>query len=87
MASRFNFLYGRVGRSASPNGSRPDGSDERCQTIVMDWSRTPAGLVTDPRAIPHVPHRVCKQLDAEADRFLPHPVRMYVDYMRIFQTR
>lgn len=68
----------------------------RWQTMVMDWSPksirfylngVPAGTVTDPAAIPHVPQHVCVQLDAEADRFLHHSTRMYVDYVRVYPRR
>jgi beta-glucanase (GH16 family) len=71
-----------------------DADGTHWQTIVMDWSAkairfylngVSAGTVTDPRAIPHVPHHVCVQLDAESDRSLIRPVRMYVDYIRIYQ--
>jgi beta-glucanase (GH16 family) len=71
-----------------------DADGTRWQTIVMDWSAkairfylngAPAGTVTNPRAIPHVPHHVCVQLDAESDGSLVRPVRMYVDYIRVYQ--
>jgi hypothetical protein len=41
--------------------------------------------VDDPYAIPDVLHHVCIQLDARATRALARPVRMFVDYIRVYQ--
>jgi beta-glucanase (GH16 family) len=69
-----------------------DGS--QWHTVAMDWRAdairfyldgAPAGVVTDKAAIPDVPHHLDIQLDAWANRTLPAPVRMYVDYVRIYR--
>jgi Glycosyl hydrolases family 16 len=63
-------------------------------TMEMDWrpgairfyrDGSLAGIVTDPAAIPHVPHHLDVQLDAYANTTLPAPVRLYVDYVRIYR--
>jgi hypothetical protein len=63
-------------------------------TMAMDWSPTSIRIyrdgalvwtVTDPNAIPRTPHHLCIQLDAFANRQLKAPVRMYVDWVRIYQ--
>jgi hypothetical protein len=63
-------------------------------TMAMDWSPSAikvyrdgvlAWTVTDPNAIPKVAHHLCVQLDAFANRQLTTPVRMYVDWVRIYQ--
>lgn len=62
-------------------------------TITMDW--TPDAIVihhdgtevwrtTNKAAIPDVPHHLCVQLDA-FKRTMGRPVRMYVDYVRIYR--
>ena len=62
--------------------------------IMMDW--TPGLLIlyrdgkrvwatTNRDAIPDVLHRICIQLDTRAYTKLTRPVRMYVDYVRIYQ--
>ena len=62
--------------------------------MALDWSPNAIRIyrdgmlvwtVTDPKAIPHVPHHLCIQLDATQNRQLTTPVRMYVDYVRIYQ--
>jgi Glycosyl hydrolases family 16 len=63
-------------------------------TMAMDWSPRAikvyrdgvlAWTVTNPNAIPKVAHHLCVQLDAFANRQLATPVRMYVDWVRIYQ--
>lgn len=63
-------------------------------TLAMDWRAdairfyrdgAPAGTVTDPVAIPRTPHHLAIQLDATRDATLARPVRMYVDYVRIYR--
>ena len=63
-------------------------------TMAMDWSPSAIKVfrdgvlvwtVTDRKAIPHVAHHLCIQLDAFANRRLASPVRMYVDYVRIYR--
>ena len=41
--------------------------------------------IDDPAVIPDVLHHVCIQLDARATRTLARPVRMFVDYIRVYQ--
>ena len=69
-----------------------DGS--QWHTMAMDWSRNAIKVyrdgvlvwtLTDPAAIPDVAHHLCIQLDALANRQLTTPVRMYVDYVRIYK--
>lgn len=66
----------------------------RWHTLALDWR--PWALrfyrdgalvwtVTDPAAIPTTPHRLCVQLDARRTRALSRPVRMEVDYVRIYR--
>ena len=61
---------------------------------MMDW--TPGLLIlyrdgkrvwatTNRAAIPDVLHRICFQLDTRTYTRLTRPVRMYVDYVRIYQ--
>jgi beta-glucanase (GH16 family) len=63
-------------------------------TIVMDWRPGSItffrdgileGVVRNRRAIPDVAHFVAIQLDALSTRRLTRPVRMYVDYIRVFR--
>jgi hypothetical protein len=58
----------------------------------MDWTAdhisyyrdgTLVGTITDPVAIPHVPHNPCIQLDAWASQ-MGAPVHMYVDWIKVF---
>jgi beta-glucanase (GH16 family) len=71
---------------------RADGT--RWHTLTMDWSASAiriyrdhalVGTVTDRDAIPDVPHHLTIQLDAMNDNKLVKPVRMYVDYVRIWR--
>jgi endo-1,3-1,4-beta-glycanase ExoK len=66
----------------------------RWHTLAMDWRAggirfyrdgAPAGTVTDPAAIPRTPHHLAIQLDATRDATLARPVRMYVDWVRIYR--
>jgi beta-glucanase (GH16 family) len=63
-------------------------------TMAMDWSESAIKIyrdgalvwtMTDPAAIAHVPHHLCIQLDALGSGQLTGPVRMYVDWVRIYQ--
>lgn len=67
----------------------------RWHVVAMDWRperitiyRDGAAVwsVTDRAAIPDVAHHVCVQLDALNSGTLARPVRMYVDYVRIWQS-
>jgi hypothetical protein len=62
--------------------------------ITMDWDPTAiriyrdgvfAGELTDPAKIPDVAHNLCIQLDAVSNGPLAGPVRMYVDWVRIYR--
>ncbi len=50
--------------------------------IFRDGQR--AGRITNPEAIPHVPHHLTVQLDAWADR-MGDPVSMEVDWVRVYR--
>ena len=63
-------------------------------TMVMDWRPSSLKIyrdgelvwtVTDTAVIPDVLHHLAIQLDASATRTLTTPVRMYVDYVRIYR--
>lgn len=64
-------------------------------TLMMDWEPERlrvfcdgnlSGEWTDPTLFPHVPHHVCPQWDVFGNgTTLPAPVRMFVDYIRIWQ--
>ena len=41
--------------------------------------------ISDPYVIPDILHHVSIQLDARANRTLTRPVRMFVDYVRVYQ--
>jgi len=64
------------------------------RTVAMEWypglleiyiDGVFAWSVSDRAAIPDVLHHLCIQLDAMATRTLTQPVRMYVDYVRVYQ--
>lgn len=70
-----------------------DANASSWHTMVMDWSADVLKVYRDGRfvaqttnrtAIPDVAMHVCLQLDAFADHTLDGPVRMYVDYVRIY---
>ena len=82
------------GRSNDQRFHLHDANGAQWHTMAMDWSQYAIKIyrdgalvwtVTDPKAIPHVPHHLCIQLDAFANRQLTAPVRMYVDWVRIYQ--
>jgi hypothetical protein len=60
----------------------------------MDWTRNSIKIyrdgalistLTDLAAIPDVPHHMSIQLDGFSERPLPAPVKMYVDWVKIYQ--
>ncbi len=72
---------------------RQNANGAQWHTMAMNWSPHAIRIyrdgalvwtVKDRAAIPHVPHHLCIQLDARATRRLVRPVRMYVDYVRIY---
>jgi hypothetical protein len=63
-------------------------------TIAMEWYPNLLEIyvdgllglsISDPYVIPDILHHVCIQLDARANRTLTRPVRMFVDYVRVYQ--
>ena len=73
---------------------RHDADGAQWHTMAMDWrpdairfyrDGAPAGTLTDASAIADVAHLLCIQLDAMATRQLTAPVRMFVDYVRIYE--
>jgi hypothetical protein len=63
-------------------------------TVRMDWTPTAIrvyvdgvldGQITDPARIPTTPHHLCLQLDAFSNKPLAAPVRMNVDWVRVYR--
>lgn len=63
-------------------------------TIAMEWYPDLLEIyvdglldlsIGDPAVIPDILHHVCIQLDGRRNRTLTHPVRMLVDYVRVYQ--
>ena len=61
----------------------------------MDWTTESIKIyrdgnivweLTDKKAIPQVPHHLCLQLDA-LKKIIGDPVKMYVDWVRIYQQK
>jgi len=84
--------YGGSTRSQKSYGHPVDAT--QWHTIAMDWRRDSLKMYRDGRrvwtlndkvAIPDGLHHVGIQLDARYTRRLRAPVRMYVDYMRIYE--
>jgi hypothetical protein len=91
--SPFNSFV-HFGKQNSQRWFRHHADGAQWHTMAMDWS--PGAIkvyrdgvldwtMTDRKAIPHVAHHLCVQLDAFANRQLTTPVRMYVDWVRIYQ--
>jgi hypothetical protein len=66
----------------------------RWHTIAMEWYPRLLEIyvdgqlhlsIGDPGVIPDILHHVCVQLDARSDGPLKRPVRMFVDYIRVYQ--
>jgi hypothetical protein len=71
-----------------------DADGAQWHTMAMEWTETAITIyrdgalvwtITDQVAIPDVPHHLAIQLDAITTTPLTAPVRMYVDYVRIYQ--
>ena len=71
-----------------------DADASQWHTMALEWTASSLKVfrdgalvwtLTDAAAIPDVPHHVCIQLDAMERRSLTGPVRMYVDYVRIYR--
>ena len=88
----YSFIhYGNTASSQAYFKHYADGS--QWHTMAMDWSAGAIKIyrdgalvwtVTDPKVIPHVAHHLAIQLDAGTGQ-LKGPVRMYVDWVRIYQ--
>jgi beta-glucanase (GH16 family) len=89
----FSFIH--FGSTASSQYSIKHPADAtQWHTMAMDWSQYAIKIyrdgalirtITDPKAIPHVPHHLCIQLDALGAGKLTQRVRMAVDWVRIYQ--
>jgi beta-glucanase (GH16 family) len=89
----FSFIH--FGTTASTQHSYKHPADaNQWHTMAMDWSQYAIKIyrdgalvwtVTDPKVIPHVAHHMAIQLDALGSGKLSGPVRMYVDWVRIYQ--
>jgi len=73
---------------------RHDADGAQWHTMAMEWTETAITIyrdgalvwtVTDKVAIPDVPHHLAIQLDPITNTPLAASVRMYVDYVRIYQ--
>jgi hypothetical protein len=88
------YSYVHYGAANHQYVFRHDADAAQWHTMAMDW-RTGAirfyrdgalaATLTDASAIPDVAHVLCIQLDAMATRQLTAPVRMFVDYVRIYE--
>ena len=89
----FSFIH--FGNTASQQTSFKQYADATAwHTMAMDWSSSAIKIyrdgalvwtVTDPQAISHAAHHLAIQLDALGNGQLSGPVRMYVDWVRIYQ--
>jgi beta-glucanase (GH16 family) len=89
----YSFIH--FGTTASSQHSYKHWADaNQWHTMAMDWSKYAIKIyrdgalvwtVTDPAAIPHVPHHLAIQLDALGAGRLTQRVRMAVDWVRIYQ--
>lgn len=73
---------------------RHDVDPSQWHTVAMEWhpdvleiwiDDALAWSITDRAVIPDILHHVCVQLDARANRTLTRPVRMWLDYVRVYQ--
>lgn len=89
----FSFIhYGTTSGSQASFKQYADAT--QWHTMAMDWSAGAIKIyrdgalvwtVTDPKVIPHVAHHMAIQLDALGNGQLSGPVRMYVDWVRIYE--
>jgi beta-glucanase (GH16 family) len=89
----FSFIhFGTTASSQTSFKHYANASD--WHTMAMDWSSGAIKIyrdgalvwtVTDPAVIPDVAHHLAIQLDALGSGQLTGPVRMYVDWVRIYQ--
>jgi hypothetical protein len=88
------YSYVHYGAANHQYVFRHDADAAQWHTMAMDWRAGAirfyrdgalAATLTDASAIPDVGHGLCIQLDAMATRQLTAPVRMFVDYVRIYE--
>jgi hypothetical protein len=88
------YSYVHYGSTNQQYHYRHEADAAQWHTFVMDWRPTAVKVyrdgalvwtLTDAAAIPRVPHHLCIQLDATASAILSQPVRMYVDYVRVYR--
>lgn len=89
----FSFIH--FGNAANTQVSFKHYADAtQWHTMAMDWSKYAIKIyrdgalvwtVTDPAEIPDVAHHLSIQLDARGSGQLTGPVRMYVDWVRIYR--
>jgi beta-glucanase (GH16 family) len=89
----FSFIH--FGDTAGSQTSFKHYADaSQWHTMAMDWSAGAIKIyrdgalvwtVTDPKVIPDAAHHLAIQLDALGTGQLTGPVRMYVDWVRIYQ--
>jgi hypothetical protein len=93
--TRYPFhSYVHYGSSNNQYRFTHDSDGAQWHTMAMDWrpdairlyrDGSLAASLTDATAISDTAHHLCVQLDATATRALTTPVKMYVDYVRIYQ--
>ncbi|MDQ3850002.1 MAG: glycoside hydrolase family 16 protein [Actinomycetota bacterium] len=88
------YTFVHYGYSNQQHLHRHDADASDWHTMAMDWRPDAITIyrdgervwtLTDEGAIPDVAHQLCIQLDAIRWRTLTRPVRMYVDYVRIYR--
>jgi beta-glucanase (GH16 family) len=93
--TRFPFhSYVHYGAANNQYRFTHDADAAQWHTMAMDWrpdaisfyrDGTLVATLSDVAAIPDVAHHLAVQLDATATRELTMPVRMFVDYVRVYQ--
>jgi Big-like domain-containing protein/glycosyl hydrolase family 16 len=86
--------YSTDGRTDRQVRFAHDADASQWHIMRMDWTRSSIKIyrdgalistLTDLAAIPDVPHHMSIQLDGFSERPLPAPVKMYVDWVKIYQ--
>lgn len=86
--------YAHFGTANWHKSNTHDVDPSRWHTVAMEWypgllqiyvDGMFAWSISDRAAIPDVLHHLCIQFDAMATRTLTKPVRMYVDWVRVYQ--
>ena len=91
----YTFIHkSQDGKTDSQVWLRHDSDASQWHTVRMDWTSTAIrvyvdgvldGTITDPARIPSAAHHLCLQLDAFSNKPLSAPVRMYVDWVRVYR--